>query len=329
MRVVDVCGAKMFTEGERAVLRLLSDGESHGAAELEALPGVSGSAAEIAGVLAENGLPVDAAPGGGYRLRYAPAPYDRELLKTRPNLIYFDSVASTNQYLLAKSFLPEGTVVAADFQTAGRGRRGRSFVSAFGAQITFSHAAVFPGLGGASGLSIAAGVAVAGTLARAGEKNVRLKWPNDVYVDGRKAAGILVETAARPGGVLAVTGVGLNTSAEFARAPGIREAVGREPGFTRAAGADGRGRAALLLALCRSLDRTAAAFRESGLAGFAELFGALDISLNRRVVLSDGRRRLRGTDRGVASDGSLRLETDDGEIVLVRAGDMSLRPGED
>ncbi|MFN4148820.1 MAG: biotin--[acetyl-CoA-carboxylase] ligase, partial [Rhodocyclaceae bacterium] len=119
--------------------------------------------------------------------------------------------ASTNALLLARAEAgaPSGTVVIAETQTAGRGRRGRAWHSTPGDSLTFSLLWRFAPATLPLGLSLATGVAVTNALKKIGAGDTALKWPNDILKDGRKLAGILVELVPNVPHA-AVIGIGLN-----------------------------------------------------------------------------------------------------------------------
>src|SRR4051812_6782974 len=133
--------------------------------------------------------------------------------------------ASTNSALLAGEFEPP-CLLAAEEQTAGRGRRGRRWYSTRGASATFSVARTSRRpLRELPGLSLVAGVAVARALRALGARATRVKWPNDLVVDDEKLGGILVETraAGKAGATLAVIGIGINCR----ESPGLEARVRR------------------------------------------------------------------------------------------------------
>ena len=120
---------------------------------------------------------------------------------------------STSSRLLerARQAAPSGLLLVADRQTAGRGRRGRSWLSTAEGSLTFSLLWRFEcSVAQLAGLSLAVGVGVARALEVSGVRGVGLKWPNDILLDGGKLGGILIELEAAPRGMLAVIGVGLN-----------------------------------------------------------------------------------------------------------------------
>jgi len=207
-------------------------------------------------------------------------------------------------------------IVSADRQTAGRGRLGRAWRSD-DASLTFSVARPMPAELDLSGLSLAVGCTVADVLDPAGER-VRLKWPNDLFLDGAKLGGILIETVPLPSqqrGV--VIGIGLNLQP-------------LPPDADRSAFASGH-------AALRSLDPTATAATvldclapalRALLADFETLgFGPWQLAFSRRDLAAGRRVRVGGqvgVARGVSTQGELLLDTDDG-IALVSTGEVSLR----
>ena len=124
-----------------------------------------------------------------------------------------EQVESTNTALLDRAaVLPPGSVLAAEMQSGGRGRRGRAWTTGLGGALTFSVLWRFEtGAAGLTGLSLVVGIAVARALAGLGATEVKLKWPNDVLFRGRKLGGILIEVQGDAlGPATAVIGIGLN-----------------------------------------------------------------------------------------------------------------------
>lgn len=231
---------------------------------------------------------------------------------------------STNTRLLAELPADDGRVhvLAADVQTAGRGRRGRVWQSWPGASLTFSALWRFaPGSPVPAGLSLVAGLAVARALEDLGVEGVQLKWPNDVLVHGRKLAGILVElTPGRGRTPAAVVGIGINLhlppDAEVEYATGVTDladSLGRAPGPSELLGR-------VLVQLHRLFDVYAA-------AGFSALRGAWqqrNAFAELPVSISGETEALSGICAGVDEDGALLLRTADG-LRRVLSGEVSLR----
>lgn len=215
---------------------------------------------------------------------------------------------STNQVLLeaARQGAPSGTLIGAEIQDAGRGRRGREWQHLKG-NLAFSLLWHVPG--DPSGLSLAVGLAVTEAFSPQ-VPDLRLKWPNDVLWQQKKAAGILIEVA-RPEWY--VIGIGVNL--------GDAAALPAELNATALPCANREQLAArLFVALAEVLDRFAA----SGFAGFHVQWMARDAFANSQVLVS-GATSLTGIVRGIDEAGALLLETNAGTI-RVMSGDVSLRP---
>lgn len=213
-------------------------------------------------------------------------------------------------------------------QTAGRGRQGRPWQGQAG--LTFSVAlplALPPAR--LSGLSLAVGLALAEALADVDPalgRAVGLKWPNDLQIDERKLAGILIESVpAGPERVWAIIGIGLN----LVRDPAMEAALGRAlAGVTEIATGfdDVRQPTALLAAVLNRLAAMHADFLAQGFGGMAPRWCARDAYRDQPVrLLHDGRLLAEGMARGVDGEGHLLLETDAG-LQRIASGELSLRP---
>ena len=230
--------------------------------------------------------------------------------------------ASTNTLLLAGEFAPP-CLLAAEEQTAGRGRRGRRWYSARGSAATFSiaHLSRRP-LRELAGLSLVAGVAVAQALHGLGARQTRLKWPNDLVVGEDKLGGILVETRAARGATLAVIGIGINCRDDAKLFARVRRGI---TSLDRWMAAPARGRviAAVAAKLVPALER----FEVAGLQPTRPEWEALDAFAGRRlrVRLADGR-VLAGVASGLAEDGALRLLTARGMRAVHSARVVAARP---
>lgn len=231
---------------------------------------------------------------------------------------------STNARLLADPPPDDGRihVLAAEIQTAGRGRRGRVWQSWPGASLTFSALWRFaPGSPVPAGLSLVAGLALARTLEELGVEGVQLKWPNDVLIHGSKIAGILVELIPGRGRTpAAVVGLGINLrlpdDAVVEYAGGVTDlakCLTSPPGRNR-----------LLGLILRQLQQLFEVYAAAG-------FGALRGAWQQRNAFADLPVRIigeadeqRGVCVGVDEDGALLLHTDDG-VRRILSGELSLR----
>jgi BirA family biotin operon repressor/biotin-[acetyl-CoA-carboxylase] ligase len=226
-------------------------------------------------------------------------------------ILWRPSTGSTNDDLvaLAREGASEGTVVGADHQRAGRGRRGRSWEAAPGEALLVSvllRPPVAPVDAGP--LTIAVAVALADALQALGVGSVAVAWPNDVLVGGRKVAGILLELAAdqeRVGWVVA--GVGVNVRS----APRLTDA--RWPPASLADSGAPPARAELLAGFLRALSRRYRGWLAAGPGELLRAFAPLDALAGRRVELGLGGETVAGDAAGVDELGRLRLVTPEGE----------------
>ena len=313
-------------------LRLLAAGEFRSGQDLAQTLGVSRGAIWYAlrGV-DELGIAIHKVRGRGYRLAQPLSLLDsggilRELgtHASRFALEVLDSAESTNSLLMARAAgAATGSVIAAEWQTHGRGRRGRPWHSMPGAALTFSLLWRFQqGAGFLSGLSLAAGVAVCRALATLGVDDAGLKWPNDVLWRGRKLAGILIEMQGDMLGPSAsVLGIGLNY-----RLPAVLRERIDQPVADLAAACEGtpdrnRVLALLLIELACVLDE----FGRSGFAPLRDEWQRRHVYQGKavRIALPDGR-EVSGTADGVADDGTFLITTHTGQRRF-HSGEVSVR----
>ena len=224
-------------------------------------------------------------------------------------------IDSSNSELMrrARAGRSEPVLLVAERQTAGRGRLGRGWASSAGESLTFSLGLPLAPADW-SGLSLAVGVGVAESLHPA----IRLKWPNDLWVQDRKLGGILIETASfgeAAGARYAVIGVGINIAARPAEGLSTPPAALREllPGSDAPE---------TLLRLAPSLVRDIQGFEQAGFRAFQLRFEARDALRDRAVTLSDG---TAGTAHGVSEAGSLLVHTAAG-LQVVSSSEVSVRP---
>ena len=309
------------------LVEILSDGEFHSGEQLGESLGMSRAAInKHIQTLKSWGLDIYTVTGKGYSM---PAPMqllNEEAILAQlhqPNLAIIPVIDSTNQYLLERmNELQSGDACIAEYQQAGRGRRGRQWFSPFGANLYMSmYWRLEQGPAAAMGLSLVIGIVIAETLQQLGAQDVRVKWPNDLYLQDRKLAGILVELTGKTGDAAQIVmGAGINLAMRGAEAAQINQGWInlQEAGIAI-------DRNDLAAKLINSLREALPLFERDGLAPFTERWKALDNFFNRPVKLLIGEREIHGIARGIDKQGGLLLEQD-GEVKSWVGGEISLRP---
>ncbi|WP_429179652.1 bifunctional biotin--[acetyl-CoA-carboxylase] ligase/biotin operon repressor BirA [Aeromonas salmonicida] len=319
-----------LTPIRQTLITLLSDGQFHSGEQLGEQLGISRAAVgKHMAALKELGLDLFSLTGKGYRLAVPMALYDQAQLQALAPMApvhCFPVIDSTNQYLLERvNQLQSGESCLAECQTAGRGRRGKPWVSPFGCQLILSmYWRLEQGMAAAMGLSLAVGVAVVQALESLGYPGVELKWPNDLYYQGRKLAGILVEMSGSAGASCnLVIGVGLNLAMPAREGKRIDQAWSElrhiQPELVD--------RNLLAARMLGHLQQAMLTFEQQGLSHFVDDWNRLDHFAGRPVRLLMGEQEIRGIARGIDDRGALRLETSEG-IKFYLGGEISLRRGD-
>lgn len=240
----------------------------------------------------------------------------------RFDVVHLDSCTSTNTLLLerAAAGAASGTVLISDEQTAGRGRRGRSWMSSPEHSLTFSLLWKFAGKPQLGGLSLAVGVAIARALEDLGGAGIGLKWPNDVWLFGRKLGGVLIEVLFDATHTGAVIGIGLNLRHDSAwRAAIDQPCAALEEAITVPL------REELLAALLRRLAETLDLFALEGFPAIRNDWATRNALRDLPVRVESENGEHVGVCEGVAADGALELRQACGAHLLITAGDVSLR----
>lgn len=283
--------------------------------------------------LKKTGYQIDSATGKGYLLVERPdllIPWEiKRGLATEflgQELLCFAEVTSTNEKAkeVALAGAPEGMVVVAEKQLAGRGRLARSWSSPAGLGLWFS-LILRPPLEPAQTpqLTFVSAVAVCQALRKATGLDLRLKWPNDLLWQGRKVSGILTELGAEIAEVnYVVVGIGLNvnqTESDFI--PEIRERA------SSLALAGGRtwSRVSLLQALLEEYEKQYQLYLSQGFGPILEAWRELNITLGREVTVNTREARFVGVAEEIDHFGCLLVRKDSGELVTLIAADVSLR----
>jgi BirA family biotin operon repressor/biotin-[acetyl-CoA-carboxylase] ligase len=326
---------------ERELLARLAAGPASGADLAREAGQTRASIWKHVEALRAAGVPIAVRPGHGYALERPFQLLDAAAIRaamapaTRAQLASLEvawSIDSTNSELLRRETPAQGAaVLLAERQTGGRGRRGRTWASPLAANLYLSLARRFGGgLARLPGLALVAGVATAQALHDLGFGQVRLKWPNDLVVEGvggeglRKLGGLLVEGGGEGGGpARAVIGLGLNVAMPAPAA----DAIG-QPWIDLAmlAGGEAPARNALVAALLDRWLPALAAFDAEGLAPFLSHYARFDALAGRAVRVHAPGGVRDGVARGVSADGALRVRDAAGSEFAVHAGDVSVRP---
>jgi len=249
--------------------------------------------------------------------------YNSILNQTAPGF-YLDlqwSIQSTNDYLMNVGASAESVVVClAEQQLAGKGRRGKVWISPFGKNIYMSISRQFAtGASGLMGLSLVIGLSVVKTLKEIGIGQVGLKWPNDIILDAGKLAGILVELGKTTSqSTFAVMGIGINMELDEEDSRQIDQP------WSAIANKEIVSRNELVARLIDSILPTLVIFEREGFASFCEDWNSNNVYRGQEVMVLGGKNGISGIDAGVDENGNYLLETDTG-IQIFNAGEVSLR----
>ena len=308
------------------LINILADGEFHSGEELANLFGITRAGInKYIKVLREWGIILSSVQGKGYCLS---SPIDL-LDKVKIDENYGEDshvevlpiIDSTNQYLLNNiEKLQTGDSCVAEFQSKARGRRGRQWFAPFGSNLYFSmYWRLDQGIAAAMGLSLVVGIVMADTLREISSQDIKVKWPNDLYLDDQKLAGILVELAGKTGDcVHVVIGVGVNLMMTNPD-PNI---VNQK--WTNLGKVD---RNLLVAKVAKNLKTKLRDFEQHGLTPFLNDWQRLDNFVNRPVKLLIGDNVIRGVAKGINEQGALLLEQN-GETKAFIGGEISLRSDE-
>ncbi len=316
---------------QRQLVHYLADGALCSGQWLGEQLGISRTAvAKHLEQLQQYGLDLYKIKGKGYRLAQPVQLLDAALIKQQQQQqapVWVQSVTdSTNSQLMQKlkdGVTPEkGAVLVAEAQTAGRGRRGKQWFSPFGCNLYFSmYWQLEQGIQAAMGLSLVVGLAVAKVLQQQWQLPVRLKWPNDLYIEHKKLGGILVELAGQTHAQCdVVIGLGLNI-----RMPDHTDKVVDQPwaDLTSALGQP-IDRNLLVALLQHQLVLELQQFSQQGFAGYVQEFNQLDQFASEQVTLSSGSQTITGLCAGVDAQGGLVLDIN-GQKQSFYGGELSLR----
>jgi BirA family biotin operon repressor/biotin-[acetyl-CoA-carboxylase] ligase len=311
------------------LIKELANGEFHSGELLGEIVGVSRSAvANHIKYLMDIGLDVFSVKGRGYKLASPLRLLDQNRIIQRLGQEHKDTIEvvsvidSTNTYVKQRLHeLPQGFVCLAEAQTHGRGRRGKAWVSPFGSSIYMSMAWTFTGgYQSIAGLSLLVGIAINRSLKTIGVIDCKLKWPNDVYYNLKKLAGILVEVEGQVGSdASAVIGIGINIDLPES-VNGIDQPFIDLVSITQKP-VDRNELAALIIATLKNMLRQ---FEVEGLAPFLSEWKEADLFYNEYVYLESGSNRIHGLSKGINEGGALLLENA-GKVTPHHGGEISVK----
>ena len=321
------------------LVTLLADGEVHSGAAIARIMHCSRTTVwKQLRQLQNLGLEVAAMPGHGYKLLRPIELLDRSSLLAHMSpevaanleaLEIFGVIDSTSERLRSAAAPGSGQLqaVLAEYQTGGRGRRGRRWLSPYGSGLCLSVSWCFSDVPPVlSALSLAAGVAVHRALAVFEPDDLGLKWPNDIIAGSRKLGGMLVDVEGESQGpIKVVIGVGINIDVSGGLDVELTDAGGLPPaGLRELISGEDVSRNTVAANVINELHAVLIEFSRTGFASFVDEWQRYDSLRGKPVSVQLGARTHDGIASGIAPDGALLLEAN-GETMSVMSGDVSLR----
>jgi len=316
-------------------VNLLKDGEFHLGDDLGHQLNMSRTGIwKIMNALKNHGVDLEIRKSEGYKLKNPLLLLDPEKIKTGIGedfiLEVFESLGSTNTYLLNTEFSNQPRICLTEVQTEGKGRLGRAWKSSFGQNLLFSYLYPFDDdVSKLNGLSLVIAVSLmTGIHNYNPQNNLKIKWPNDLYLNNKKLGGILIELRAESHSqTKVVIGVGLNINQEI-DADFEKDLMGREVSVLAKSG-EYLDRNNLIIILIKQLAQDLKIFEKEGLSYFLEKFDQLDFLKSKKINLkhhcfSQDPEIVSGIAMGIDQQGFLKILKDDGTLQKFSAGDTSL-----
>ncbi len=316
------------------ILKLLREsGDYISGQELCSLFGVSRTAVwKVINQLKEEGYGIEAVQNKGYRLRLNPDVLSYSELKSRirnnwagGEIYYYEETGSTNidAKRLGEEGAAHGTIVVADKQNAGRGRRGRAWQSPAGKDIYFTillRPSFEPDK--ASGLTLVMALSVAQAVERKCNLKAGIKWPNDVVLNGKKICGILTEMNMETDYIQhVVIGVGINVNLDE-----MPEEISQTATSILREGGEKTARAELLQEVLARFEENYGMYeKELDLSYMREEYNSHLVNVGKQVKVLDPKGEFEGIARGINASGELLIETPDGKVAEVYAGEVLVR----
>lgn len=233
----------------------------------------------------------------------------------------FDEIDSTNEYLLQHCHnLPLGSVCIAESQTAGRGRRGRQWYSPVGQNLYFSllwRYERLPENSPLSSLSLVVALIIAESFQNLGVADIQIKWPNDIYYQGKKMGGILIESKMDSDGAYLIIGIGLNLSMQTVDERVVTQAWSDLSAYHF-------DRNELLKTLLPNLQKMLENYPLVGFAPYQTRWNGFDLFYQKPVKLVTEQNEIHGISLGVNQNGELLLQQGE-NLTAFAIGEMSLR----
>ena len=316
------------------LIRLLSDGEFHSGEEIGAELSVSRTAIwKRLKKIAAYGLLIESIQGKGYRLSQSIELLDKLVIEqylTKSSKLAVEALDiltiadSTNDFLLERPDFRQqsskANICLAEYQSEGRGRRGRQWVSPYGSNLSLSIDWQFEGgVAALEGLSLAVGVVVARSLSVFGVNKLSLKWPNDIFIEGAKLGGILIDVKGDHAGPChVVVGVGVNVNMSCQEVDIDQSWIDLKSICNEVS------RNKLAASIIDGLVSALATFEPEGFQSYMAEWRQLDAYSGKSVEVNSGRHKTTGMCCGVATNGALIIEVD-GVQKQIHGGEISLR----
>lgn len=335
-----------FSDAENYILNTLLDNNFHSGEDLSKALNLSRTTiSNLVKKLENNGLEIAKIPRRGYKLIYktqrlkVDSESFNEINPFIDTFYFFEKIDSTNDFLLANSTFDGHAIAYSEYQTLGKGRRGKEFLNSYGQHLMFSFGTHFGEVSAIAGLSIAIGICVIRALKNLGF-NPQIKWPNDIYINGKKVCGILVESSVSKKGAWVVMGVGLNVgltlseNEKFSKLENIvdsLENVSRNQNSTDLKtnkdinlSQNLVDKTKLFTSIIKEINQGISIFKNDGLNPFLEEYKEYDLFYGKEVYLINDALKIEGINQGITSTGSLIVKTKEGTKHIL-CGEMSLR----
>jgi BirA family biotin operon repressor/biotin-[acetyl-CoA-carboxylase] ligase len=319
------------------LIQVLSSIQSHTVSELAVLAGLDGQAVlESLDALQADGVQIEKTDKDAFRVSRAIKPLNsgqlRAFLKSKnyeflEDLTVLDTVDSSSSWLGRKNDTGEsihGRACVTDFQSAGRGRRGRHWQGSPYSHIMFSLGwKLGIALREIEGLSLSIGLTIASVIRELTNVEIGLKWPNDLWCANRKLGGVLIETRPSQGpNPLVIVGVGLNIDEPR---PDFLEVNQGITDLANHAGSITISREELAAALLSKMVQKLKAFPGQGFSADQSQFNSLDIYFEKEIEAVSIREKIYGTSEGVDMKGRYQIRSPNGDLAVISAAELSLR----